>query len=464
MDRYEESLIKNEKLPESWRSQKDLDDLSEFLQQNWEQRSVFYEDGKVESRQQFLGFTGQRGIRTNNYIGTIVFNGAQLNIYPKMFRTDIEDHDTDELSQKHLLNNLVNWLEYCNRMEYPFINISADLSDSEDLRELFITLYIGYVRAALERGHYYQYVEETEDINNIKGKFDIKDFLINKIPNGQANHFRCTYSTFEFDNVVNRIIKCTCKQILNDASPKNQKSLRSILMKLNEVSDVSCKPVDCNGIRLSKMHQHYRIIISMSKMFLLNKTSTYALDSHESFCFLFPTELLFEGFIGGFMQDVMREYHGRVKLQQSDMSLIEDIQYGGRSLGSAFTMRHDILVQLEGKVFILDTKYKAISRFEGNEDAVRSLVNNETKQGDVYQVCEYARKRNINDVYLLYPMFRYEENEPDFPVGVSEDANGNINVHFIRLPFIFEEDENRIRRMLAYTIKGIFGVKEAKVE
>lgn len=461
MDRYEETMIKNEKLPETWRAQKDLDELSEFLQQNWEQRSVFYEDGKVDSRQQFLGFTGQRGIRTNNYIGTVVFNGEQLNIYPKVFRTDIEDHDTDDLTQKHLMDNLVKWLEYCNKVEYPFINITADLSDSDDLRELFITLYIGYVRAALERGRYYRYVEETDDISVIKGKFDIKDFFISKIPNGQGNRFRCTYSTFEFDNTVNRIIKYTCRQILNDASPKNQKAIRNILMKLNEVSDVKCKPSDCNGIRLSRMHQHYRVIISMSKMFLLNKTSTYAIDRHESFCFLFPTELLFEGFVGGFMQDVVGSYHGSVKLQQSDMSLIEDIKYGGRSLGSAFTMRHDILVRLEGKVFILDTKYKAISRFEGNEDAVRSLVNNETKQGDVYQVCEYARKRNINDVYLLYPMFRYEDQEPDFPVGVSEDGNGNINVHFIRLPFVFEEDEEKVKLMLTDVILDILGLKEA---
>ena len=91
----------------------------------------------------------------------------------------------------------------------------------------------------------------------------------------------------------------------------------------------------------------------MSKMFLLNKTSGLTMDINESFCFLFPTDLLFEGFIGGFMQEVINDARGKVYLQRSDMHLIEDIQYAGRSLGAAFKMRHDILVELDGTVFVL---------------------------------------------------------------------------------------------------------------
>ena len=408
LDRYEYSKIPNAKLPGSWQSQMALDELLDFLQQNWEQRSVFYEDGEINSKQQFLDFLGSGAIRTKKYIGTIVFNGEQLNIYPRVFSTEKEDHETDDLTQKHLLNNLVKWIEYCNKLEYPFINISSELSDAEDLKELFITLYIGYVRSAIERGLYYQYVDETEDCTSIKGKFDLKDYLISKIPNGQADKFRCTYSNFEFDNAVNRIIKYTCKQLMNITSKKNQKAIRTILTRLNEVTDVRCTPNDCNGIRLSKMHRHYGIIISMSKMFLLNKMSNYTIDTNESFCFLFPTDLLFEGFIGGFLKEVLQDVGGKVHLQESKMSLVEKIIYKGETSGAAFTMRHDILAEYHDKVFVLDTKYKEMSRFEDNPD-YKETISNEAKQGDLYQVLEYARKRDIQDVYLLYPMYRYEE-------------------------------------------------------
>lgn len=459
LNTFEYSLIKNNKLPQSWQSQDALDELSDFLQQNWEQRAIFYEDGYINSRQQFLGFGGQKGIKTKNYIGTIVFNGEQLNIYPKMFRYDADDYDTDSLSQKHLMKNLVNWLQYCNKIEYPFINIDTEWDDSSDLRELFITLYVGYVRNAIERGLYYQYVDETSDCSSIKGKFDARDYIINKIPGGRGNHFRCTYSKFEFDNPLNRIIKCTCKMIYNSTSKKNQKILKNILMKYNEVSDVYCVPNDCTKIKLDSMHKNYKIILSMSKMFLLNKVSNFNKDDNESFCFLFPMELLFEGFIGGYLKEVLGTYGGKVKLQQSDMHLIEDIVYNGESLGAAFTMRHDILVEFNDSVYILDTKYKQVTRFEGNSDGVIKIVSEEPKQTDIYQMCEYARKRNISDVYLLYPMYRYEENEPAYPVGKSKSKQGDIDIHFIRLPFIYEDDTDT-NKMLTNVILNIFGMNE----
>lgn len=458
LDRYEYSKIQNTKLPESWQSQSVLEEMKYFLQQNWEQRSIFYEDREIKSQQQFLDFIGSGGIRTKKYIGTIVFKGEQLNIYPRVFSTEKDDHDTDDLSQKHMLYNLVRWIEYCNRLNYPFINISSQLNNSEDLKDLFITLYIGYVRNAIERGLYYQYVEEMEDCPSIKGKLNLKDYLIKKIPNGKADKFQCTYSKFEFDTRVNRIIKYTCRQLLNVTNKKNQKIIRTILIRLSDVSDVPCTPNDCNNIGLSKMHRQYSIIISMSKMFLLNKMSNYTMDINESFCFLFPTELLFEGFIGGFMKGILRDIGGKVSLQESRMSLVEKIIYKGETSGAAFTMRHDILVEYGNKVFVLDTKYKEMSRFEDNPD-YKDTISVEAKQGDLYQVLEYARKRDAKDVYLLYPMYRYEEKESEFPKAVSESPSGDINVHFIRIPFIYEENEDeRTEKQLIQVIHNIFAV------
>lgn len=461
---YEESDIDNEDLPESWRSKNDQDEFADFLQHNWEQRSAFYEDNEVNSKQQFLGFAGHLGLRTKKYIGTIVFNGEQLNIFPKVFRRRASDYKTDRLSQDHLMENLIKWLDYCNRIWSRNINISTEFTDAKDLKELFISLYLGYVRSALERGLYYKYVEETNDISTIKGKFDIKDYVINKIPNGQADKFSCTYSTFEFDNMVNRIIKHTCQLLFNITDSVNsKKTIHNILVKLNEVSDYPCKPSDCDKIRLSRMHGNYRIIISMSKMFLLNKTSSYTIDMNESFCFLFPTDQLFEGFIGGFLQEIVEEKGGKAYLQRSDMKLVDSIEIDGQEYDGAFTMRHDILVELKGKIFILDTKYKMMTRFEGNPDEVRQNIASESHQGDIYQMCSYAIKRNTSEVYLLYPQFRYEDIDNSYPVANIKVADGDIKIHFVRLPFIFEDDEEHTKAQLKKVIEEILDIGEEQV-
>lgn len=455
---FEESTIKNKVLPSEWKAQTSLDELADFLQFNWEQRSAFYDDEAVTSRQQFLEFTGQQGIKTKNYVGTIVFKGQQLNIFPKIFREDKDDTDTSELTLKHLMKNLVCWIEYCTKIDYPYISISSDLDDSNDLRDLFIKLYIRYVKNALDRGLFYRYEEQTEACSSIKGKIDIKDYFSRKLPNGMPDKFSCTFSSFVFDNPLNRIIKYTCKSLMNETSAANQKIIRHILMKLKDVSDVKCTPNDCNQMRLSRLHKNYSVILSMSKMFLLNKTSSYNVDDTESFCFLFPTEVLFEGFIGGFLQGVLGS-EGKVRLQASEQALIDNVVYEGESYGRAFTMRHDILAEYHGKVFVLDTKYKLIRRFKDNPELKQSIVS-DISQSDLYQIGTYAAKKGLSDGYLLYPMYRYEDAEPSSPElkqTVSVDGvNHVVTIHLVRLPFVFEEDVEYIKQMLTTSIHCIF--------
>lgn len=453
---YEESLIRNHRLPAQWQSQSALDELADFLQQNWEQRTAFYDDGQIRTRQQFLGFSGQRGIRTKNYIGTISFKGQQLNIFPKVFRTERDDNETQDLSTKHLMHNLVQWLQYCRVIDYPYIQIKSQLEDSGDLRELFVTLYVRYVKNALDRGLFYQYEERTEDCASIKGRVDWKDYFLRKYPNGQQDKFQCTYSNFEFDNQLNRIIKCTCKGLQNSVSGENQRMIRHILMKLNDVSDVRCSPYDCDKVRLTRFHKHYAIVLSMSKMFLLNKSTNFTADNTESFCFLFPTEVLFEGFIGGFIQEALAG-KAKVKLQASDMSVFSDLLYAGKSFGKSHKMRHDILIERQGKTLVvLDTKYKQVDRFEGNSD-LKATVDKEISSDDVYQVITYARTRGLSDVYLLYPMYRLEDIEPDAPIGINTTVNNDtpIHVHLVRLPFVFEEDVEATKEKLKKVILDI---------
>ena len=455
---YENKIIKNALLPAEWKSQESLDELLNFLQSNWEQRAIFYDDGKVNSKQQFLDFIGQKNIRTKDYVGTIVYKGHQLNIFPKFFKEFKDDDDRKSLDLQHLMHNLVKWIEYTAKIDYPYISIAADMENTDDLQELFVSLYVRYVKAALDRGLFFRYEEKTENLPTIRGRLDIKDYITKKYPTGQFGKFLCSYSTFEFDNLLNRVIKCTLKFVWNIATPSNQKIIRNLLNKLGEVSDQNCTPRDCDTIQLSKMQSKYKIILSMSKMFLLNKTTNYNLDTHDSFCFMFPTDLLFEGFIGGFIQSIFNE-NAKVTLQASEVSLVDSIRLGDQEFAQAFVMRHDILIEHKEKgMFILDTKYKEVSRFEGNTDFRYDIIN-DINSGDLYQVLTYAVSRGLDKVYLLYPQFRFEEKEPNPAILKKsvevEGQKSNIDIYAVRIPFVFEDDDEKTSRCLKEAILSL---------
>ena len=139
---FEFMKLKTERLPKAWQEPGALAELEQFLQENWRQRAVFYRDGQVTSRQQFIDFDKKDGIKLQNYIGTILFRGGQLNIFPKIFKEDEDDSDGDRLMPDDLIKNLVYWLGYCDRLHFPFISVKSQLSHTENLLELFITVYV----------------------------------------------------------------------------------------------------------------------------------------------------------------------------------------------------------------------------------------------------------------------------------------------------------------------------------
>ncbi len=390
-DCYEYQCIHNESLPKSWNNQTSLQELEEFLQLNWEQRNILYRDEEDQTKQQFLKFQSDGSIKTNKYVGTIIFKGEQLNIYPRVFKQAKDDTKTNSLNQQHLVYNLEKWIEYSNKVDYPFIKMASDLNNTENLKELFVTLYVRYVQQALGRGLYYQYIDREDECTIVKGRIDFKDYVYRRIPMGQAHKFKCNYSSFEFDNTVNRIIKYTCRQLLNTTSKKNQSIISKILVTLNEISDVVCVPQDCDNICLNRMQNHYQTIISMSKIFLLNKTSSYLMKTQESFCFLFPIDKLFEGFVGGYIAELIKDLGGKTYLQESKRSVVERIVYDTKINSAAFKMKHDILVEINNKTFILDAKYKEVSRFKGNATYVADL-RKEISQEDIYQI--------LSDIHL----------------------------------------------------------------
>jgi len=444
---FEFKKIKTNKLPLAWQDEGALIQLEKFLQENWEQRAIFYSDGQVTSRQQFIDFDKRDGIKLQNYIGTIVFKGEQLNIFPKVFKEDEDDYNTDDLEVNELINNLVLWLGYCDKLNFPFVSMKGELTDSENLLELFITIYAHYIKEAIDRQRYFQYEEITETGSFVKGKIDFKDYAIKKYPNGMQHKLDYTYSSFIFDNALNRIIKCTTFMLIGLTQQLSNKNiLRNILMKLGDVNTVNCMPYDCDKVHLSVLHNSYRIILSMSKMFLLNKANSNNMGIADTFCFLFPAELLFEGFVGGFMKEMLSE-EAKVTTQASEQYLAE-LVVDGESLGHAFKLREDIIVEFKTFIIVLDTKYKEIDKFKN----VRENKKLKVGDNDMKQMAIYALKRGAKKLYLIYPLHKNEEPESievRYDIHLNDQyGDKSIPLEILKIPFAICENPNATKKLM----------------
>lgn len=181
-------------------------------------------------------------------------------------------------------------------------------------------------------------------------------------------------------------------------------------------------------------------------MFLLNSVASGTHGSTETFCFLFPAELLFEGFIGGYLKEMLRG-EARVSTQTSDQYLAE-LVVNGETRRNVFQLREDILIENANGIVVLDTKYKEIDRFEQMKDNPKLGVSD----GDIKQMAIYAAKRGAEKLYLLYPLHRDEEPETieilyNIDLG-REFGERKIPLYILKVPFAFAEDEEATRALL----------------
>lgn|SRR5574344_280415 len=425
-------------LPEAWKDPEVLRRLKLFLQKNWEHRQVLYYDSVPNSKQQFLYFGSEPPVSTNNYIGTITFAGERLNIFPKVFARYEKDpnrnFDFDQLAK-----DLSTWLQYCTKTNFPFIVSKTDVASSNNLIELFITIYLYFVEAALKDKPYWTYEDIVEEGPNPKGKINFQDYSTRKYPSANRGEFEYSYSKFQFDNALNQIIKATCKILLKASeNAQNQRKIKKILADLSDVTDIRAVPSDCDRVRLNRVFKNYGIIKSMSKMFLENSQFSNEAGGKESFCFLFPAEKLFEGFIGGYL----KEEFGRdaTIVTQSTSHYAANLYKNGVLSGPVLALQEDILYSKNGKTIVLDTKYKEIQKL-----AQINSSNLDISSGDVYQMVQYALTNKTDQVVLIYPLYRREQPDATTKVVLSEAAEGHsINITVIKVPFIFDDDKQKI--------------------
>lgn len=461
-NRFENDYIQYIDLPEEWKGKEAFDCFESFLQKNWQDRKILFYDGVDSTKQQFLDFRLTKSIRTNKYVGTIAFRGSQINIYPKAFKTSIDDKSLVGIDNKFLIYNISKWIEYIAKDNYPFLNLHDISTESNDFRSLFANLFVSFLKHATKKHLYYSFENIEEETTSVKGTFDVVDYALNKIPRGKQNKFLCKYSSFQLDNKLNRIIKYTCKSIFPFTGPKNKNELRKLLKIYEEVEYKKVTYRDCNKIKINKLNKIYEPVLLLAKLLLSNKSTAFDAGKKDSFCFLFPTDFLYQEFIGGYIKNAIESENNdnRVILQNKSTRLIDSIKYNGKTGTALFTLKPDIICEIKDKkTIILDTKYKNMPRFKDSTN-IKDIINDNVDIADLYQMSAYAAKKQIDDCYLLYPMYKNETLETDFPVlenvEIIDSTVKIIRIHLLRIPFVFENDPTITYKMLDKLLKTEF--------
>lgn len=394
----------------------DFADFESFLNKIWENRPTdgfFYgndtEKEKKSKGQRFFKLNYDGTITPRNYAGVVIYKNFSLNIFPKVF---------NEPDKTLFADNLLYWLGYIDRFKFPKFEADQQKKDSNIL-DIFIWLFANYTLETLNASPYQQYEEITEETSAIKGKLEFGEYIKN-IAKGLWHKPVCRYSSFEYDNIFNRVVKSTCKMLLGLTKTEiNRKTLTEIVFLLEDVTDICATSADCDKIVLNTMFSQLKTIVEYCRLFL--SCAVHATDSGKLslFAFLIPMEKIYEEFLLGFIKKHVDTNAGRKeeKLDEND----------------TYKIKKDIEIL---NTCIIDAKYKI-------------PIDTKPAQGDMYQMISYAVRSKINNVFLLYPQ-KNEKWEQTYHIKdeFSENSEQIISITAATIPFVKHETSKNHDKIL----------------
>lgn len=388
-------------------------DFIDYLSTVWANRNR-YTEAEEESdeeelqeeaiqKQRFFDFTTDGLISARNFVGVVQYEDIRIEIYPKIFAND------PDLDASRWQLNLLYWLSYCRKINFPFSFADLEKIKFDDFLELLIYIFANYTQEVVTSQPYESYTSVTEETTFLQGRLAFDEYIKNDLVTGKWQNFYCTYMPFVYDNTFNRIVKYVTRQLVNiSRNDRNKDQLNAILYILDDVSDIKCTAADCDKVKLNPLYADLQNVLELCRLYLSDQVIHLDAADDRNFCFLVPMEYVFEEFTYGFINE---KWPGLSLSSQSRTHLAET------NGSTVFQIKNDIYIKDR---LIIDTKYKI--RYKGT--GLKAGVS----QSDLYQMIAYALRRNCKEVLLLYPSSPDSLSAPvNFEI-LADELNGPIMI------------------------------------
>lgn len=352
-------------------------------------------------------------IQAKNYVGMVQLeSGYQVQVFPKI---DFVNDDDPELSTARVFINMLR----CMR-DFPgkVFNLANLRTESMNIYEIFIGMYVQQVSELTRRGLKSAYVRVEDNLNFYKGKLMVGEHIKKNM--AHQERFYVAYDEFSLNRPENRLIKATLLKLQKlSSSSENVKAIRQLLTCFELVEPSMNYIKDFSQVIIDRNTKDYEDIMVWSKVFLTNKSfSTFAGDTNAR-ALLFPMEKVYESYVAQNMSMVFGEVGWEVSTQDRGYYLFEE------DYRQIFALRPDIVVtRQDGRRIIMDTKWK---RLNGNREA-----NYGISQADMYQMFAYAKKYETPDIWLLYPITEEVKGMDDIVFrSYGPDGEVTVSVYFV---------------------------------
>lgn len=309
-----------------------------------------------------------KGILFKNYVGVIQVGGLTIEILPKA------DKKAD--ADKNLWQSvLLNMLKVCRRIRVESVSETQLKKRHHSILDVYFEMYLAEIERLVNKGLIKRYQKNQSNQNALKGKLlfakNIQQNLVHR------ERFYCEHQVYDRNHLLHQILYKglqILKIFVNDALKDR---LNRLLFEFQEIENIEISEKHFRKIVFDRKNSDYQKAFDIAKIIILNYSPSLNYGSENLLTLLFDMNALWEEYIFRILQ---KHKKNEEKVSRQD----------SKKFWKNKCIRPDIILQIEQKTFVIDTKWKIIE------------TNNPSDE-DLKQMFVYNLHWDAEKALLLYP-------------------------------------------------------------
>lgn len=305
--------------------------------------------------------------------------------------------------------------------------------------ELCAAIMIRGTRSQIKRGLGQEYIDRTDALSTLRGKFEITDSV--KARSVLRRQMVCSYSEFSIDTYMNRILKATMLLLLRaNISKERKKELKRMLMYFADVGDIDLATANWQ-MRFNRNNQTYRMLMSVCWLVAKGLLQTQKNGAARLMDFLDEQRMsrLYERFI---LEYFRCEYP---ELDASTPHINWMVDDGFDDMLPV--MKTDIVLTCDDTLLIIDAKYYS-------HTLQQQYDRHSIHSHNLYQIFSYVKNKEAELEHANVPhevsgMLLYARTDEEIqPDNVYQMSGNRISVKALDLSLPFEDIKKQLNEIV----------------
>jgi 5-methylcytosine-specific restriction enzyme subunit McrC len=337
----------------------------------------------------------RKGVRFCQYVGVLQSENLTVEILPKADK-NTQNSDNEQIVWRKMLIDMLRSVGIFNIRAPSF----ADLTLKPNaILDLYFEYFITETESLLHKGLIKRYRKTEGNSTALKGSLQFAKHIQQNLTHQERFYVR--YTTYDREHPLNCLLYKTLRLLKKINTNANLSSrIGALLLNFPELPDVKADEAWFDKLQFDRKTEPYEKAASIAKLLILNYHPDLSTGKNDVLALMFDMNALWEKFVF----QSLRKYkpdNGNYIIQAQTQKVFWKRNGSNRSKK---IMKPDIVIENDGQMVVLDTKWKNI----GDENPA---------DNDLRQMYAYSRFHNNAKTALVYP----GDNKNDFIVGNFDD-------------------------------------------